>query len=594
MIKNRYHFSLAIILVLGFSLTAAGQRDTTKLNQDVEVVKAYRPSVANAEKVNQLPEIDDTTRFTPEFNYQINSRPVTSGFGATPISAAKIQGQSKSTQGYGLLKAGIGNYSTPYGELFFNKPGSKNGTFGLHLKHLSSQGSVKLDAGEKVDAPYSHSTAEIFGSIIRPKVTLSADLSYNRDATRYYGYPTEIPDDILTHSSSPFFGDKQWYQKGRLNFSVKDNGGKDSKLNYHTGLFLQYFGALTDQKEKSGGVFANFRYDANLVQAFLETSFENYNTDSVNYYLNYGLPLTSQKRSWLAIKPSAQLSGDNWKVRVGVNFYSVFDKKGDNNTKMFPKLDLEFTPVEKIMTLYAGLDGHLQNNHLSAITAENPWVNPAVDVAPTDMQLIAFGGIKGLITNDLTYRIGIKYSKANDQYFYVMKYFDPMTYLLNNPANSYYDNAFMVTYDNTSTVDFSGELTYSKGDQLFVTLSGHYFNYSTEQLDVASGMPQFTVNVTSKYRLTNRITAFTDIDITGKREMMAGAYLPPWSSLAPPAPFYVKLDPYVNIKLGADYQLMNNLKLFGRVDNLLNQHYDYFLGYRAQGLRLMVGAALRF
>ena len=76
--------------------------------------------------------------------------------------------------------------------------------------------------------------------------------------------------------------------------------------------------------------------------------------------------------------------------------------------------------------------------------------------------------------------------------------------------------------------------------------------------------------------------------------MMAGAYLPPWSSLAPPAPFYVKLDPYVNIKLGADYQLMNNLKLFGRVDNLLNQHYDYFLGYRAQGLRLMVGAALRF
>ena len=71
MIKNRYHFSLAIILVLGFSLTAAGQRDTTKLNQDVEVVKAYRPSVANAEKVNQLPEIDDTTRFTPELNYRL-------------------------------------------------------------------------------------------------------------------------------------------------------------------------------------------------------------------------------------------------------------------------------------------------------------------------------------------------------------------------------------------------------------------------------------------------------------------------------------------------------------------------------------------
>ncbi|MEI6143490.1 MAG: hypothetical protein WCP85_29710, partial [Mariniphaga sp.] len=87
--KQIYHSILfiSLLFVLSMEYTVA-QKDTTKLNQEVEVVKAYRPSISNANKVNILPVIDDTTRFVPEFKYSIESKPVKTGFTATPIDAA--------------------------------------------------------------------------------------------------------------------------------------------------------------------------------------------------------------------------------------------------------------------------------------------------------------------------------------------------------------------------------------------------------------------------------------------------------------------------------------------------------------------------
>ncbi len=570
------------------------QRDTTKMNQEVEVIKAYRPSVAKAEKISLMPEIDDTTRFTPEFNYQVNSRPVTTGFTVSPIDHADIGDQQKENPGYGLLKLGVGTYSTPYGEFFFNNPKSKNSTFGLHFKHLSSQATTELSSGEKVDAPYSHNLAELFGSYIFPGATLSARLAYQRDRIHYYGYPDTIPADIRERGYAPFYDQKQRFQKGGLNIALKSDEDPDRLLKYHTGFNFQYFDALTGQKEKSGGLFVNLDYDFGDFRGIVEAAFDHFSTDSIKevYWDN---TLTSKRHSTLELKPSILFEGDNWMASGGLNFYSVFEKDGENTAKMYPKIDLSFTPVENIMTLYAGLDGYYKNNPLSAIVAENPWSDPRNNVAHTDYQYIVFGGLKGKIANPVTYNFGVKYTKANGQYMYIMDSFNPD---IMSPSNTipgmYYNNAFAVDYDNLGTLDLSGELSYSKGDQLFILLSGHLFDYSTENMIAASHLPEFTVSATSKYRLTEKISAFTDIHIIGARKAVVNHFVPPYMSIAAPEPFTVTLDPVININLGADYELVKKVKLFGRVDNLLNQHYDHWLGYTSQGLRLMMGASYSF
>jgi len=57
--KQLYRSLSVFLLIVALSVGCAiAQRDTTKLNQEVEVVKAYRPSISTANKVNLLPVID--------------------------------------------------------------------------------------------------------------------------------------------------------------------------------------------------------------------------------------------------------------------------------------------------------------------------------------------------------------------------------------------------------------------------------------------------------------------------------------------------------------------------------------------------------
>ena len=229
--KHLYRSIPFFILFFALSMEfTAAQQDTTKLKQEVEVVKAYRPSISNANKVNLLPVIDDTTRFVPEFKYAIESKPVKTGFTATPINAADVNGFQSKTLGLGYLKLGVGTYNTPYVELFLNLPKSDIATFGLHLRHLSSDGRIKLREGDQVDAPFSENSGEAFGGINIGNTVLSVNLSYNRDAMLYYGYPVAIPtyDDVPMY----VYGQKQDYQSGDLVVALKSTEAIESNLKF--------------------------------------------------------------------------------------------------------------------------------------------------------------------------------------------------------------------------------------------------------------------------------------------------------------------------------------------------------------------------
>jgi len=67
-----YRLISVFLLTTAFSaVTALAQKDSTKLNQSVEVMKAYRPSISNANKVNLMPAIDDTPVLPPSLNIRL-------------------------------------------------------------------------------------------------------------------------------------------------------------------------------------------------------------------------------------------------------------------------------------------------------------------------------------------------------------------------------------------------------------------------------------------------------------------------------------------------------------------------------------------
>ena len=74
MIGNQIKYILLLFL-LGSATIVFAQRDTT-LTQEVEVVKAYKPSISDANKINDMPKMDEEQPQKPTFNYSIFSQPV--------------------------------------------------------------------------------------------------------------------------------------------------------------------------------------------------------------------------------------------------------------------------------------------------------------------------------------------------------------------------------------------------------------------------------------------------------------------------------------------------------------------------------------
>ena len=592
--KQKY---IPILLLLFFSLPgywsrALAQKDTTNLNQNVEVMKAYKPSVSNASKIDLLPELNDTTRFRPDLNYATSSHPVTGGFKPSTLTAYNLVHQEISYPGYGKIRAGFGTYNTPFLDFYLNNPNSVNGTLGLQLNYLSSMGAIRLNGGDKVEAPFSSSKALLFGSYVYEGITLSSSFDYQRDMNRFYGYPIAIPASLATDDFARYFNQDQLHQKGSFGLSVKSNATAISSLKFNTGIRLGYFNTATDQTEKESTIAGDFDYNLGTFHAKLSAGFSHFETSNITDIPD--LPASkSIKNNWLQLIPSISYQNEYFAFEGGINLQSNSDSNVGSTLKIYPRAIISVHAADNKIGLYAGVDGYLQNNHYAVIAAENRWINPILNVFPTNHMNIFSGGIKGKIVNPLAFDFGVKYGKAENQYFYTTRIENRTAKITPDLTDLTYNNAFEVVYDNLTTLDFSGELTYST-PTLFLLLSGHFYNYELNWLEKAPYRPDFTLYINSKINITEQITASAELDLTGPRNVQLSYRLPIWSSVATPAPIYLSTASMTQLNLGVNYHYSKKLDFLARVENLLNAKDEPWYGYTVQGIRFKVGASFSF
>jgi hypothetical protein len=591
---QRYPVKLFVLFLVtvGFLQPVFGQKETTKMNQEVEVVKAYKPSVSNAEKINLLPEISDTTRFRPDLNYKTNNHPVTSGFQSSVLKASNLLRSEISYPGIGKISGGFGTNLTPFFDFYLNNPGSTNGTLGLLFNHLSSRGSVDLKGGSKTDAPFSYNKAAVFGSYVYEGITISSQISYQRDMNRFYGYPVAIPTDIMTDNFVKYFNQDQLNQTGFFDLSLKSNATSAAQLKFNTNINLGYFNTSTTQVEKAMRFKGDFSYEFATFSGKLAAGYDHFETENITQ--NPDFPgLISLGSSWLQLSPSAFYQNEMFTLEGGLNLYSVYDNQNGTIFKLYPNLDFVFHTADKNFSLYAGLKGHLENNNYSKIAKENRWIDPVLLVKPTSHLSTFSAGIKGKIAIPLAFDFGVKYGKTDDQYFYVTR----IENRTGNPAPALtdltYNNAFDVVYNNLSTLDFSGDLSYTTSN-MFLLLSGHFYNYQLNSLEKAPYMPDFTLNAATEFKVTGPVSAQAEIYLTGPRNVMLEYYLPPWSSAMSPPPIYLPVDAMIDVNIGAKYRFPGKFEVFGKVENLMNRKDEIWYGYTVQGIRFKLGASFSF
>lgn len=585
--RTHYKTITTLILVALVASTVKAQQDTTKLKKEVEVVKAYQPTIQEFQKINDIPQIKPEQTEPPTFDYSIFSKPVYTTFDPTPVAAAKMVGEPRPALKNGLLKLGMGNYQTPYGELFFNARPDKKSNFGLHFNHLSSSGEVKLLNEDVVKAPESVNSGEIFVQRFMRKSTLTGQLEFDRKAFTYYGYATDFLTDAQKEQMIPWYGQKQYFGKGTASVRLKSEMPLSSGMNYDFKAQYHYFASKTGQTEHEFVASGNVSKKFDKMLGLLDASLTVYKADSVlsRFTNTYG----KVGEQVLRVNPSVKWSADVASFQIGLNATAVLDSKTDAKFYLSPKVNAEWSPVPEILTLFASVDGYVKQNTYSAIAAENPYVNPYHDVANTNYRYVVSGGFKGKFTPKTNYVASATYSVVKDQHFYEIKSFNGKT---STSTISSINNTFDWVYDDANILKLSGEVLHSVSDDFSFHLLGNYYSYKLETIEKPWQMPNFDLTLSGIYKPNDKFKFTTDIFVVGKRTAVVENF--DWGSPGNGAIHEVSMDPIIDLNFGAEYYFSKNLNFFCKLNNLGFQRYEQWLGYTNKNFNWLAGISYKF
>ena len=582
------------IFLFIFSVSASmafAQQDT--LTQEVEVTKAYKPTISDAQKLNSMPTIEETEHQKPTFNYRINSLPVYSTFSVNPLKAATIETNQKSKdQGYGLVRAGLGSYFRPYGEVFFNNVNSKNTLFGIHAMHLSSYGDIELEGGTKVDAPFMKNEVELYIKHAVQNSVLSVSADYKNDAFNYYGYPIDAVPDFLMEEDQTinYFGTKQAFNKGGFSVGFKNPTAEMDEQSIGFNFDYHYFGTKTEQKEH----FINANIDVRLpLQAGVGTLDGGFQYVKADQITPHGDSIVGDKsQTWFYIKPAWYIGDKNANVSIGLNAWFAMEGDEDSKAKITPNIRANWTPVEELITLYAGIDGNYNNNHYSKIAYENPFVNPEHDVLNSFEKFKFYGGFDGKFSKKTNFNVSAEYSVIDDQAFYFLNesyYFDPAY----NPAPLVVDNTFEVLYDNMNRLRLNAEIFHASSDKLDLMASVNYYSYSMDEQSEAWNMPTWDANFSIDYKVTEQLSLSTDVFLIGQRKALIIEEPHPLTDGLPTYKSNI-LDTAFDLNVKGNYQLTSKFSIFAQLNNFGFQKYQRWFGYPVQSFNMLAGISYAF
>lgn len=541
------------ILLLGYVAAVMAQVPGT--SETYTAISTFEPTIKDAVKLGDLPEIKDTVKKIANINYAIVSTPLVSEYEVIPIDAAKMQNEPLSKLYRSLLKVGFGTYTTPYGEFWINSLRTRDVAYGVHFKHLSSSSHLK----EVGYSGYSDNEGEIFGKKFYKKHTLTGEFNYKRNAVHFYGY------DTTENKLSKDFT-KQRYQLFEPVVKVQSHYTDSSRINHL--VKLGYYNLSDIYNVAENNIKLNTLFNTFINKERLYVAFD------ADYY-NHKLPHDTFNDVIVKLNPYFEAHGKKWKADIGVAaVLDVFSNQGSTKFYFYPQLNAQFDVYESMIIPYAGINGGLQKNSLRSLTNENPFVKASLNYRNTNTKFNVFGGLKGNISSNLSYDAKVSYSVIDSLNYFVVDYKDAST-----P-----DNKYEVIYDNTNLLNVGGQIKYQYKEKIHFIAKGNYWMYKPKNLTRAYHKPDFDLTFSAIYNLRSKILIKADIFVIGNQYALTEVENNMVYTKEP------KLIKGVgDINLGAEYRYSKMMSFFVNFNNIGNMRYYRWEKYPSQRFNLMVG-----
>jgi outer membrane receptor protein involved in Fe transport len=568
---------IVVVIILNVTQILAQERRQTKdtINTEVvNVVKPYTPKISDAFKVKEIPSINDEETATKKsIKYNIFSIPVASTFTPAKGKAAEVDKAKKAILYDNYASFGVGTYTSILGEVYLNHAINRTESVGGYVSHHSSQGGIE---NLLLDDKFSNTKLNVNYTKKASDYAWNVDAGYQHQVFNWYGLPQPLFDQATVNTINP--------QHKFFNF---DFGGEiefDNSLINNGSMRFRRFADDYESGENRFITISNFdiplrngELNTTVKIDYLGGTFNRniFTTDEVNYgNFNVG------------VSPSYQIKEDDLTLNLGASLYYLNDTEANKNKFfIYPKVTVSYRMVKDILIAYGGIEGDLIQNTYYDFATQNPFVSPTLFIIPTDQQYNAYVGLKGKLSNNMSYNIKGKYVAENNTALLIS---NPT--LIGETENYQYGNSYGIVYDDVKTLSVFGEINVDVNRNFTLGIKAEYFSYTSKNESEAWNKPDFEASLFMDVQIDEHWFAGANLYYVGERLDQSFVVDP----LVNSSPITVILESYFDANAHLGYRINDEWSVYAKANNIANQDYKRWLNYPVQGIQFLAGATYKF
>lgn len=565
----RRYLLLSLAFLCGTSLFA-------QHNEEVTIEGTYRPKVNKVNKIQLEIEKPEASFAIPSPEVKILDIEHRLPHRFEKISALNYKSKEaldgENTKNF--LMAGLGTRLSPVFLYNHNSKLSKTLGLGVGIKHLSSWLGIKDYAysGFMNNAFDLNLTSSRFSNL-----QVGGGVYYKNDMVHDYG--VNVAGWTIDETTLDRMAPRKMYNTVGARFNLASANTRtgesqhDLQLDYH-----YFFGGPELGMEHFGGL----DYDVSLTESWWgkKNHPQRLGTAMAFQFDHTAFPLSlSTNRIMFKLNPYFEMKDDFYRLHLGVRLdgAKVLGAAGRLLT-VHPDLKGSLYVLDNSVEFYAGMNGGRKLYTYSELVADNPFLSQGIDMEVTTVKLGFEGGVRTNLMKTMDLHAGVRYRHTLNDPFY--------TALSQTVSGYTIHNRFGVFYDDTRVVSVLADIRWLALDKVTIDAGFVYNKYSMTVLDRALYRPGTEAKLKVNYDPTQRLSLYSSFLFQNGRYARLDSPL-----LTTPS---YKLKPVMDLGIGADYKVKDELTVFGKIDNLLHQRYELYANYPVTGFQFFAGVKLRF
>lgn len=563
---------IAIFVIYAHASTLNAQDKDDIETQVIQVSKSFTPKVTLSRRITLSPHTDTIQEKKLKLSYKNLDAILGYDFELPPLKEKNRKVIGLNSQYHNFVSAGLGLYAAPDILACFILP-TKIGEFGSFVKYNSSLGDLNINPTNN----YIDALGNIYFKNNISNFDIKTQLDYTFKKYNYYGFPEEdLPNDTedVFQKNQNFKIGIQYNNLsnsntlkligGKVNFSSFTDNFSNSVQQFY--LSNEFLVPIENEIFKFNLIYKNYIQNNNLIKPQDTAFYDKQNTvNAIN------------------LQSSFQVYRDFMAFKLGFDTY--FRSEKENSVFLFfPNIQSSISLIDKLLSLEAKISGGIDEMNLQRKYEVSPFIQPFVRPFYTKRLIQIDMGLKGLLTQNMSYFLNSKITRKNNMPIHrvVRQFEDKNSANLDIYQNT---NSSVLLKDSVWILEFSGELSYNTS-QTETGVILQLNKYSLNKFDKAYGYNQFEAQIFNTITLNDSWKIFTQLLIEHNRY---AAFIDENNTFTD-----IVLPSIYDLHFEVWYSFSDRLSVFMKGYNLLNQKIDIIPNTNSIGIQAYAGITFQF